>query len=106
LWTELNLSSQDSEILASKLTSSERTVTWLRATHPIWTGKCPDIQHLKLFTENCVLVDSKSTSSVKKMSWWTASHPLQSGHCSGGQLILVSQKSVMVERTHPLQSGQ
>jgi hypothetical protein len=58
-----------------------------------------------LFIQDSDVVDSNTTSSVRKVTWLPAIHPLQSGHFSGGHLIFFSEKSVLVGRPRPLQSG-
>jgi hypothetical protein len=52
------------------------------------------------------LVESNSTSSLRRVTSRPSNNPLQSGKFSVGQLILFSEKSVLVNRIHPLQSGK
>jgi hypothetical protein len=69
-----------------------QAVSWWTATHPPQTGQCtPGQQHI-LFSKDSVLLASNSSSLVRTVFWW--------------MLNLVSEMSVLVDRTHSLQSGQ
>jgi hypothetical protein len=67
---------------------------------------CPRRQQLLLFSQDSDLLDSNISSSDRRVSCCSTTHSFQSGQFSADQLNLIIEKSVLVDRTHPLQSGQ
>jgi hypothetical protein len=103
---QLILFSQGVEVLAINSPSSDRKIACWRVTHPLKKDIFPGGHQLKLFSQDSDLVDSKSISSIRTGPCWPTNHPLQSGKVSVGQLILFREKSVLVHKTHPCQTGQ